>query len=106
MTTAPPSSPSGDGHDRVSDVDVRGIADARALELGFDPEACGPIVYRELRPEDHTYLDGEGIHDRVSLWAVYYGPPPAPPGYATAGGDLTVYIRVPGLTPIAVWVGE
>ena len=89
---------------------VRLIADQKALELGFDPETTGPEVFRELRPHDHDFLDDEGIEERDSLWAVNYAPPSTfvleGQLYATAGGDLTVYVHVPSRTVVAYWLGE
>ncbi len=89
---------------------VRLIADQKAVELGFDPETTGPEVLRELRPYDHPFLDDEGIEERDALWAVYYAPP-SPfvldgQEYATAGGDLTVYVDVPSRRVVAYWLGE
>ena len=91
------------------EAEVRLIADRKAVELGFDPETTGPEVFRELRPYDHDFLDEEGIDERDALWAVYYAPP-SPfvldgQLYATAGGDLTVYIHVPSRTVVAYWLG-
>ena len=88
---------------------IRLIADQKAIELGFDPETTGPEVLKELRPYDHPFLDDEGIEERDSLWAVYYAPP-SPfvldgQLYATAGGDLTVYIHVPSRRVVAYWLG-
>ena len=89
---------------------VRLIADQKALELGFDPETTRPEVFRELRPHDHDFLDDEGIDERDFLWAVSYAPPSTfvleGQLYATAGGDLTVYVHVPSRTVVAYWLGE
>jgi len=89
---------------------IRLIADQEAIELGFDPETTGPEVFRELRPHDHPFLDEEGIEERDSLWAVNYAPPSTfvleGQLYATAGGDLTVYVHVPSRTVLAYWLGE
>ena len=86
------------------------IADAKAMELGFDPEAAHSEIYRELRPDDQLFLDDEGIDDRDGLVAVYYGPPSAFDlgGFqlVTAGGDLTVYVHAPTGAVRAAWVGE
>ena len=89
---------------------IRLIADQKAVELGFDPETTGPEVFRELRPYDHDFLDEEGIDERDTLWAVNYAPP-SPfvlegQLYATAGGDLTVYVHVPSRRVVAYWLGE
>ena len=55
-------------------------------------------------------LDDEGIDERDSLWAVNYAPPSAfvleGQLYATAGGDLTVYVHVPSRRVVAYWLGE
>ena len=83
---------------------VADVANARALDLGFDPEVSEPTIRRELRSYDHAFLDEVGIRDRESLWAAYYPPPPLD-SVPTAGGDLTVYVRVPSLEIVAVWLG-
>ena len=89
---------------------VRLIANQKAVELGFEPETTGPEVFGELRPHDHDFLDDEGIDERDSLWAVNYAPPSAfvleGQLYATAGGDLTVYVHVPSRRVVAYWLGE
>ncbi len=89
---------------------VRLAADQKAVELGFDPETTGPEVLGELRPYDHAFLDDEGIDERDSLWAVNYAPPSEfvleGQLYATAGGDLTVYVDVPSRRVVAYWLGE
>jgi len=88
---------------------VRLAADQKAVELGFDPETTGPEVLRELRPYDHAFFDEEGIDERDSLWAVYYAPPSTfveGLSYATAGGDLTVYVHVPSRRVVAYSLGE
>ncbi len=96
--------------DVAREAEVRLIADQKALELGFDPETTGPEVFRELRPHDHDFLDDEGIDERDVLWAVNYDPPSTfvldCQLYATAGGDLTVYVHVPSRTVVAYWLGE
>ncbi len=96
--------------DATQEKKVRLIADQKALELGFDPETTGPEVFRELRPHDHDFLDDEGIDERDFLWAVNYAPPSTfvleGQFYATAGGDLTVYVRVPSRRVVAYWLGE
>ena len=89
---------------------VAEVTNARALELGFGPEVSGASVRRDLLSYDHTFLDDVGIRDRESLWAANYPPPPVVSvgdlEVATAGGDLTVYVRVPSLEIVAVWLGE
>ena len=89
---------------------VRLIADQKAVELGFDPETTGPEVLRELRPYDHAFFDEKGIDERDSLRAVNYAPPSTfvveGQLYATAGGDLTVYVHVPSRRVVAYWLGE
>ncbi len=91
-------------------AEVRLVADQKAVELGFDPETTRPEVLRELRPYDHAFLDEEGIDERDSLWAVNYAPPATfvleGQEYATAGGDLTVYVHVPSRRVVAYWLGE
>ena len=88
--------------DATREAEVRLAADRKAVELGFDPEATGPEVLRELRPDDHAFFDEEGIDERDSLWAVYYAPGVS---YAVAGGDLTVYVHVPSRRVVAYWLG-
>ena len=89
---------------------VAEVANARALDLGFDSEVSEPTIRRELLPYDHPFLDDVGIRDRESLWAANYLPPPVVAvgdwEEATAGGDLTVYVRMPSLEIVAVWLGE
>ena len=92
------------------EAEVRLAADQKAVELGFDPETTGPEVLKELRPYDHAFFDGEGIEERDSLWAVNYARPSTfvleGQLYATAGGDLTVYVHVPSRRVVAYWLGE
>lgn len=94
----------------MDDTEIREIAAAAAIELGFDPEASRSEIYRELRPDDQLFLDDEGIGDRDGVVAVYYGPPSAFDlgGFqlVTGGGDLTVYVHVPSGAVRAAWVGE
>ena len=95
--------------DATREAEVRLAADQKAVELGFDPETTAPEVLRELRPYDHAFLDEEGIDERDSLWAVYYAPPSTfveGLSYATAGGDLTVYVHVPSRRVVAYSLGE
>ena len=96
--------------ERRMEPEVRQVADQKAVELGFDPEAIQPQVFRELRADDHRFCDEEGIEERDSLWAVYYAPPSTfvveGQLYATAGGDLTVYVHIPTLKVMAFWLGE
>jgi hypothetical protein len=91
-------------------MEVRRVADATAVELGFDPEDCVPELLQKLRPDDHLFLDDQGIDEQHSLWAVYYGPPAInvkeDMAYAVAGGDLTVYVDITSLEVVAVWQGE
>ena len=92
----------------MDDTEIREIADAEAVDLGFDPE--GSEVLPELRRYDQLFLDGEGIDDHDGLVAVYYGPPSAFElggfEFVTAGGDLTVYVHTPTGTIRAAWLGE
>ncbi len=94
----------------MDDTELREIADAKAVELGFDPEAANSEIYHELRPEDHLFLDDEGIDDREGFVAVYYGPPSAFDlgGFQImgAGGDLTIYVQTSTGAVRAAWVGE
>ena len=88
------------------------LANARALELGFDPRHFPSELLPALRPYDDLFLDGEGIEERHSLRADNYAPLPPPQpshgesGEATAGGDLTVYVDVAPRRVVAVWLGE
>ena len=49
-------------------------ADAKAIELGFQPDRCERQIFQEPRPGDLPFLDEEGITERRDLWAVYYYP--------------------------------
>jgi len=49
------------------EAEVRLAADQKSAELGFDPETTGPEVFRELRPNDHAFFDGEEIGERGSV---------------------------------------
>ncbi len=93
----------------MDETEIREIADAKAVELGFDPEGSRPEVLPELRPDDQLFLDDEGVDDHDGLVAVYYGPPSAFDlgGFQlmTAGGDLTVYVHEPTGTVRAAWLG-
>ena len=88
------------------------LTNARALELGFDPQHYPSELLPALRPDDDLFLDEEGIEERHSPRADYSDPLPPPQpshgefGDATAGGDLTVYVDVASRRVVAVWLGE
>lgn len=94
----------------MDDTEIREIAAAKAMELGFDPETSHSEIYHELRPDDQLFLDDEGIDDRDGVVAVYYGPPSAFDlgGFqlVSGGGDLTVYVHVPSGAVRGAWVGK
>ncbi len=94
----------------MDDTEIREIANAKAIELGFDPEVSRPEVFRELHADDQLFLDEEGVDDRDGLVAVYYSPPSAFElgGFqlVTAGGHLTVYVHGATGTVRAARVGE
>ncbi len=97
---------------QATETVVLALANARALELGFDPQHYPSELLPALRPIDDLFLDDEGIEERHSLRAVNYAPLPPPQpshgefGVATAGGDLTVYVDVASRRVVAVWLGE
>ena len=97
---------------QATEAVVLALANAKALELGFDPQHHPSELLQALRPIDDLFLDDEGIEERHSLRAVNYAPPPPPqPSHgefelAQAGGDLTVYVDVASRRVVAVWLGE
>ncbi len=86
------------------------VADAKAVELGFDPTACTPLLREKLTSDDEGFLDYDGITDREALWAVYYDPycggAKEDPHTAVFGGDLTVYVHSRSFNVVTVWLGE
>ena len=101
-----------DPEPQATETEVLALANARALELGFDPQDYPSELLPALRSIDDLFLDDQGIEERHSLRAVNYPPlPPPQPSHgeyelATAGGDLTVYVDVASRRVVAVWLGE
>ncbi len=88
---------------------VRKAADAKAMELGFQPDQCQRQIFQKPRPEDHPFLDEKGVTERDYLWVVNYDPnSQGTEGeeVAVAGGDLTIYVDVRTVTVVAAWLGE
>ncbi len=88
---------------------VRKAADAKALELGFQPEQCQRQIFQKPGPVDQPFLDEEGITERRHLWVVNYDPNlqgAEGEEVAVAGGDLTIYVDVRTVTVVAAWLGE
>ena len=87
--------------------EIRRLADAKAVELGFSLETCEPRVLDEFGPGDEAFLEEQGISERRTLHAVNYDPNlNRDDGMATAGGDLAVYVHLPSRTVVAAWLGE
>jgi hypothetical protein len=87
--------------------DLRSIADARLVQLGYRVADFEVSVLHKLRPADLAFLEQERISNVHLLRAVYYAPPRDPtPDTSQFGGDITIYLDPVTGEVAAEWLGQ
>jgi hypothetical protein len=87
--------------------DLRSIADARLVQLGYRVADFEVSVLHKLRPADFAFLEQERIPNVHLLRVVYYAPlPDLTPDTGQFGDDITIYLDPTTGEVVAEWLGQ